>query len=38
MPDDWGKEGLVMIRLSTWEELVAPAMQAFYESTDEKTV
>jgi hypothetical protein len=35
MPDDWGKEGLVMIRLSTWEELVAPAMQAFYEASDE---
>jgi hypothetical protein len=34
MPDDWGKEGLVMIRLSTWEELVAPAMQAFYEGGD----
>lgn len=32
MPDDWGKEGLVMVRLSTWEELVRPAMEAFYES------
>lgn len=32
MPDDWGKEGLVMMRLSTWESVVLPAMQAFYES------
>ena len=31
MPDDWGKEGLVMIRLSTWEDLVRPAMESFYE-------
>jgi hypothetical protein len=31
MPDDWGKEGLVMIRLSTWEELVRPAMHEYYE-------
>jgi len=35
MPDDWGKEGLVMMRLSAWEELVMPAMKAFYEGTDE---
>ena len=32
MPDDWGKEGLVIVRLSTWEQLVKPAMQAFYEN------
>jgi len=31
MPDDWGKEGLVIIKLSTWEELVRPAMHDFYE-------
>jgi hypothetical protein len=31
MPDDWGSEGLVMIRLSTWEELVRPAMHEYYE-------
>lgn len=30
MPDDWGKEGLVMVRLSTWEEWVRPAMEAHY--------
>lgn len=31
MPDDWGKEGLVIIKLSTWQELVAPAMHEYYE-------
>jgi len=30
MPDDWGTEGLVMIRLSAWQEVVAPAMLGFY--------
>lgn len=30
MPDEWGKEGLVMIRLSAWEELVAPALNEYY--------
>jgi hypothetical protein len=30
MPDGWGKEGLVMVRLSTWAELIAPAMQVVY--------
>lgn len=30
MPDGWGKEGLVMVRLSTWTELIAPAMQVVY--------
>jgi len=30
MPNGWGKEGLVMIRLSAWEDIVAPAMLAFY--------
>ena len=32
MPDDWGREGLVMVRLSTWEELVRPAMDEYYGS------
>jgi hypothetical protein len=31
MPDGWS-DGLVMVRLSTWSELVAPALQAFYET------
>jgi len=31
MPDDWGKEGLVIIKLSTWQELVTPAMHEYYE-------
>jgi hypothetical protein len=31
MPDDWGKEGLVMVRLSTWEDLIRPALEAYYE-------
>jgi hypothetical protein len=31
MPDDWGKEGLVMIKLSVWEELVRPAMTEYYD-------
>jgi hypothetical protein len=26
----------VMMRLSAWEEIVAPAMQAFYEATDDR--
>lgn len=30
MPDGWGKEGLVMVRLSTWQEWVLPAMDAHY--------
>jgi len=32
MPDNWGKEGIVMMRLSAWEEIVAPAMHDFYET------
>jgi len=32
MPDDWGNEGLVMVRLSTWEAVVRPAMESFYGS------
>jgi hypothetical protein len=31
MPEGWGKEGLVMMRLSTWEDVVLPAMKQFYE-------
>lgn len=30
MPDDWGKEGLVMVRLSTWTELIRPALEDYY--------
>jgi hypothetical protein len=30
MPDGWS-DGLVMVRLSTWSELVTPALQAYYE-------
>jgi hypothetical protein len=32
MPDDWGKEGLVMVRLSTWTELIRPALEEYYKS------
>jgi hypothetical protein len=30
MPDGWGNEGLVIVRLSTWEDLVRPAMECYY--------
>lgn len=30
MPDGWGNEGLVMVRLSVWSELVRPALDEFY--------
>lgn len=30
MPDEWGSEGLVMVRLSTWTDLVRPALEHFY--------
>jgi len=30
MPFGWGEEGLVMVRLSTWERLIRPAMDAHY--------
>lgn len=30
MPDGWGQEGLVIIRLSTWSKLVRPALDEFY--------
>ena len=29
MPDGWS-DGLVMVRLSVWAELIAPALEAFY--------
>lgn len=31
MPDGWGDDGLVIVRLSTWEELIRPALEAAYE-------
>ena len=34
MPDGWGKEGLVIVKLSTWAELVRPALDDFYGSND----
>ena len=30
MPDDWGNEGIVMVRLSTWRDLIAPALNEYY--------
>lgn len=30
MPADWGHEGLVVVRLSTWENHVAPALEEHY--------
>ena len=30
MPDGFGGDGIVMVRLSTWRELVKPALDAFY--------
>jgi hypothetical protein len=30
MPEGWGKEGLVVIQLSTWEEIILPAMREYY--------
>lgn len=32
MPDGWGSEGLVIVRLSVWSELVRPALDEFYGS------
>ena len=31
MPDDWGNEGLVMVRLSTWTDLIRPALESYYQ-------
>lgn len=36
MPDGWGKEGLVMIKLSVWEEYVRPAMEEYYSDEEGK--
>lgn len=30
MPDDWGSEGLVMVRLSVWRDYIAPALAEHY--------
>ena len=30
MPDEWGSEGLVMVRLSVWRDVVAPALAEYY--------
>lgn len=30
MPEGWGHEGLVAVRLSAWRDVVAPALDAFY--------
>lgn len=32
MPDGWS-DGLVMVKLSVWAELVAPALEAYYDQT-----
>lgn len=32
MPEGWGSDGLVVVRLSTWREQVAPALDEFYGS------
>lgn len=31
MPDGWGDEGLVMVRLSTWRDIVRPALESYYD-------
>lgn len=33
MPEGWGDDGLVVMRLSTWQEHVGPALDEFYGST-----
>jgi hypothetical protein len=30
MPEGWGDDGLVTIRLSAWEQIVRPALEEFY--------
>lgn len=30
MPEGWGKRGLVVVELATWETLVRPALEEFY--------
>lgn len=32
MPDGWGKDGLVVVKLSTWETHIGPALDEFYGS------
>lgn len=32
MPDGWS-DGLVMVRLSVWSDLITPALEAFYGDT-----
>lgn len=33
MPDGWGKDGLVVVRLSTWREHIGPALDEFWGQT-----
>lgn len=33
MPEGWGKDGLVVVRLSTWRDQIGPALDEFYGST-----
>lgn len=30
MPPDWGSEGLVQVRLSTWRKIIRPALDAYW--------
>jgi hypothetical protein len=32
MPDGWGADGLVIVRLSTWQEIVRPALENTYDN------
>lgn len=34
MPEGWGSDGLVVVRLSTWREQVGPALDEFYGSPE----
>lgn len=33
MPEQWGDDGLVVVRLSAWQEHIGPALDEFYGST-----
>ncbi len=33
MPDDFGGDGLVVVRLSTWQQHIGPALDEFYGTT-----
>ncbi|HEV2928430.1 MAG TPA: hypothetical protein VGW74_07045 [Propionibacteriaceae bacterium] len=33
MPEGWGSDGLVVVRLSTWRDQIGPALDEFYGST-----